>query len=105
MAATVANVTTLASGPKRVKYAEVTLDSSYAAGGEVITANDLGLQSIDWCFAGGNDGWNVQWDSTNLKFLAYGGTTATATTVVAAPQAPSAADLSGVVFGVIVVGI
>lgn len=106
MAATVSGQTLIASGPKRIVYSAITLDNSYAAGGEVITANALGLTTIDDVIvSAGDDGWLVQWDQANLKFVAYGGGTATSTVVLANPVTPSGQDLSLVRFGVIAIGI
>lgn len=110
MALTVASVTPL-EGLVRQRAARITLDSSYATGGEAITAGALGLQEIHFAvISGGDDGYVVQWSKSALKFLAYINGTATATSVVVADTAPlsqasSATDLSAVTFDVLVIGI
>ena len=106
MAITVASVTNVFDGPKRIRFAQITLDSSYATGGETIAAGDLGLQKIDAVFmSGGDDGYVTQWDETNLKFLAYANATSTTTNPVQAlSEVASGQDLSAVVFWALVVG-
>lgn len=105
MAATVASVTNL-EGLVRMRAARITLDNSYATGGESVTAGDLGLQEIKFAIisGGGDDGYVVTWSNSALKFSAYATATAT-NTVVALSQVASGVDLSAVVLDVLVIGI
>lgn len=112
MAMTVSNQVLLASGPKRVLYAQITMDASYLSGGEVIAASAFGLQAIDDIIVsgGGQLGFVVTFTASSLKFTAFANGTATATSTQVADTAPlsqvqTAVDLSAVKFGVIVVGI
>ena len=73
MAATVAVVHNIGGvGISRTqKIITVTMDSSYATGGEAITANACGLSRIDYVnFHGPNIGFTPEWDQTNLKVKA-----------------------------------
>lgn len=60
----------------RMVLATVTMDSSYAAGGEVVTPGDLGLQRIDGAIIGNEfdatpEGFTGAWDQTNKKLLVF----------------------------------
>lgn len=46
-------------------------DSSYPTGGEVITANDVGLNRVRAAIIPGYKGYTFEWDPTNLKVLVY----------------------------------
>lgn len=109
MANTVASVTTVFDGPVRIRYATVTMDNSYATGGEVLTAAQFGLQSLDAVFLAGNsNGVALGLDSTGVKITAFGTNTTTATQTstvfLGLAQIPNAIDLSGQIIKVLVVG-
>ena len=108
MAITVASVVTVFDGPVRIRYATITMDSSYATSGEAVTAAQFGLQSLDAVFPAGGARINVAVDSTGLKFLAYKTNTSTNTNTtfadIGAQEVPSATDLSAISFKVLAVG-
>lgn len=54
MAASVGNRHILHRGTRTLMYAEITLDSSYASGGEAVNAADFGFTSILGMFPAGN---------------------------------------------------
>lgn len=108
MAAAVSGVTVVFDGAVRIRYATITMDNSYATGGEAVSADQFGLYSLDAVFPAGGSGVNLAVDSTGLKILSYGTNTTTQTTTTLATvgltQIPSATDLSTVAFKVLVVG-
>ena len=61
------------SGTIREEFFDVTFDSSYPAGGEVITARDFGLMALyGICAVGGNataNGAKLHFDHANLKLM------------------------------------
>lgn len=105
MAATIANQHTIFRGSRTVKYAEVTLDSAYASGGEAINAADFGFAQILGVFCGGTPaGYSTEiTKSTDTQFLvkvyAFSNTT---NTVVG--QIVTGKDLSAVTIPVLVIG-
>lgn len=110
MAASVANVeSNPIGGPGGVwKYAEITLDSSYAALGETINAADFGFKFFKAIFiAHQEDGYSIQAvqssDKTTalIKVWVWGN----ASTSAATPFDSSAKDLSAMVIPVLVRGI
>lgn len=110
MAITVTNKTIIASGPKRVVYATITLDSSYNTGGEAVAAADLGLSIVDDVFCSlTSTGYAVDYvGGTTLTFKAYGTGTASGTASVSVAQfgqVGQGIDLSAESFGIIAVGI
>lgn len=108
MALTLANVKQVSPGNYKLLLVNVTLDSSYATGGESLAATDLGLYAIYGAIPiTSPQGWAVAWDNTNLKFLAYGTGTSTGTagdTIVKLGEAPSTTNLSSVTFMTLVIG-
>ncbi len=108
MAATVSGVTTVFDGPVRIRYATITFDSSYDAGGEAVTAAQFGLYSLDAIFTAGAPNVSLNIDSTGLKIQAYVTNTSTNTqttvTSIGLLQTPAATDLSALAFKVLVVG-
>lgn len=88
---------------RRLHLYSVTFDSSYAAGGEAVTANDLGLNSIDVVIpAPGIVGRVAIWDSTASKLMAFA-SGSSATAVLA--ESTAATDLSAFVTQVIAIGL
>lgn len=71
MAISVAQVFKNIAGRKRQTVTLVTMDSSYPTGGEAITANQLGLTTIDAAICQTNTGHIAQYDKTNAKILLY----------------------------------
>src|SRR5262245_22108625 len=73
MAATVAITDRKANvGPFKGRICTVTMDSSYDAGGEAITANQVGLLNIiGAAIIGSSAGYLASWDYTNSKLKAY----------------------------------
>jgi len=75
MAATTTIVRRGASGDERI--VDVTLDSSYPAGGYPLASKDLGFGGsgrIDFVSAGGaskTGGWEAAWDYTNSKLQIF----------------------------------
>lgn len=103
MAATVARITeprNVGGGVVETLHT-VTLDSSYATGGEAVTANNLGLGTVLHASVGCNAGYVGEYDISNAKLKAYW--------VHASLGAPMAevdttTDLGSVVFRVRAVG-
>lgn len=108
MAAAVSGLTTVFQGAVTIKFGTVTLDNSYASGGEAVAASDFGFYNLLAVFPAGAPGVSLNIDSTGLKVLAYGTNTTTQTTTtlttVGLTQIPSATDLSTLAFKVLVVG-
>ncbi len=108
MAATVSGVTTVFDGAVRIRYATVTLDSSYDTGGEAVTAAQFGLYTLDAIFPAGGANVSLAIDSTGLKIGTYVTNTSTNTntniTSIGLLQTTSGTDLSGISFKVLVVG-
>jgi hypothetical protein len=80
---------------KKVVYATITLDSSYATGGESITPGSLGLTSIDFILFDGGLGYRPQFDYANSKIMMY---------TSAGTQTTNATDLSSIVLKALVFG-
>ncbi len=88
MAITWANVKTIYRGPISIVYAEATLDSGYAAGGEVITATDIGLQTIKAMIPTATAGYDATYSKTNDasgKLAVYASTNPSTNSAVAVP--------------------
>ena len=111
MAATLTNVeyNVLGAGPGgKWIYADVTLDSAYAVGGESVTNTTLGLKIIKAVFVADNeDGFlidaNIAADKTSVTFKVW--VFGSASTSAAQPYESKVQDLSAVTFGVLVRGI
>jgi hypothetical protein len=58
-------------GNKRLVIAEIAFDSSYATGGESLTADMLGLAEIDHLIPSPKSGYLFEYDYTNLTLMAY----------------------------------
>lgn len=108
MAVTVSDVKVVIDAQVRVRFATVTLDSSYASGGEALTASDFGLYDILAVFPAGGANTAVWYDSANKKLLTYKTNTSTNTnttiTDIGLLAVPTGTDLSGIVIQVLVIG-
>jgi hypothetical protein len=51
-------------GNRKFVTADVTFDSSYAAGGEAISVSSLGLVRLDFMWVSPDDGYMPQWDGS-----------------------------------------
>lgn len=89
--------------PFVMKVVQVTFDSSYAAGGESLTATDVGFASIVAVFAGSASGYVFSYDTANQKLLAYRGDWDNAADAPLAEVA-NAVDLSAVTVRALIVG-
>ena len=59
-------------GNRRAVDGTITFDSSYATGGESLTAANIGLGTIDHIqFNQGEDGYVFEWDKTNNTVIVY----------------------------------
>lgn len=96
---------------RRLHLYSVTFDSSYAAGGEAVTANDLGLDRIDVILPPVTiTGHTVVWDSTASKLRSFvdGSTAAVTGSTAAGPvmaESTAGTDLSTVTGTIIAIGI
>lgn len=94
-------------GDRRVRFFTVTWDSSYATGGESLTAGDVGLQRIDFLVAepaaasAGTSAHVVKYDYTNSKLQAFETGAAVDSPL---KEATAAADLSATPCRIMVVG-
>jgi hypothetical protein len=105
MAATVSVVTgPEVPGNRKFVTATVTFDSSYATGGEAITASSLGLNRLDFIWAVTQDGYVPSWDgsTTAPKIKLYWVDTTTDGAALA--EVPSTTDVSAVVVRVFAFG-
>lgn len=71
MALTISNLDWADWGSKRVVMADVAFDSSYAIGGESITAGDFGLETIQKLQIEACQGYSFEWDDTNSKIKVF----------------------------------
>lgn len=105
MAATIANRHIIHRGKFSLMYAEVTLDSSYASGGESVAAADFGMTQILGMFPAGNTAGYVFecTRSTDISFLikVYSFSNTTNTVV---GQIVTGKDLSAVTIPLLIVG-
>lgn len=85
---------------KVFRMVAITFDASYATGGEALTADDLGLSSIDFVSVEPASGYLFEYDYTNAKVLAY----RCAAAAGAHTQVPNATNLSAVSTRALVVG-
>lgn len=94
-------------GDRRVRFFTVTWDSSYATGGESLTAGDVGLSRIDFVMAepaaaaAGTAAHVVKYDYTNSKLQAFETGAAVDSPL---KEATAAADLSATPCRIMVVG-
>lgn len=102
MALTVAKIsgvsTDFVEGNKKVRVRTVTFDSSYATGGEALTASDFGLRVLTEVRPHGafrttdaTSAVTVSYDHTNAKLVAYWGNAGSASVL---PEVTSTTDLS-----------
>lgn len=99
MALTIAKVTGADTvlGNQKLKVRDITFDSSYATGGESLTAANVGLRKIYAVFGSvgtvsdGSTGIVVKYDYTNSKLVALWGNAGTASVL---PEVTSTTDLS-----------
>lgn len=78
MALTLSKVDAWVSGNKKVRVYDITFDSSYPAGGEPLTASDVGLKKIIYASHGTarnatTGALPVTYDYTNSKLIAWYG--------------------------------
>ncbi len=108
MALTLGGVTRLYRGPITIVYVEYTFDSGYAAGGETITATDIGLQSIKSLWPTVTAGYNVTYAKTNDqsgKLAIYASLTPDTNSATSAPLDSSVGrDYSLITVSCLVVG-
>lgn len=62
------------TGNQQYFFGTATFDSSYATGGESISAANLDMATIHHLVAEAEDGYNYRYDYTNSKLLVYGST-------------------------------
>ena len=65
MALSYANEKFIYRGHYTIKYSEVTFDSSYASGGETVSASDFGFSQILAVIPTASAGYNVQYTKTD----------------------------------------
>jgi hypothetical protein len=108
MAVSYANTEILYRGRTTQIYTEITLDSSYLAGGETVTADQFGLSNIKAIFPSHAKGYVVEpvksTDSTWLIKVYVSSTPDTNSAVAAPQQSSTARDLSAVVIPVLIFG-
>ena len=111
MAITYANTEygVIAGGPgSKWAYTEMTLDSSYTSGGEIVTATDFGMTSIRAIFPAYTvGGYIVEFSKTTdaaWKVKAYMHINITTSASVLAPEVNVARSLSTVVIPVLIRG-
>ena len=94
-------------GNRKFVTANVTFDSSYATGGEAISASSLGLTRLDFMWVSPSDGYVAQWDGslTTPKIKLFG-TNKDVVGVTTGPltEVASAVDVSSVVVQVFAFG-
>jgi len=80
------------AGNRKTVIGVITLDSSYATGGEAVTLTQLGLTRLDWLELNAGIGYLPTWDGSlsSPKILVYRQTAATGALV----EVPSTTDMS-----------
>lgn len=71
MSLTISNLDWADWGSKRAVLADVAFDTSYAIGGESITAGDFGLETIQKMQIEPCQGYSFEWDETNSKIKVF----------------------------------
>lgn len=108
MAITWGGVVRMYRGPFSLVYAEATLDNAYNAGGETVTATDIGLTTIKALIPTNTAGYNATYSRTNDtsgKLAIYASLTPDTNSATAVPlDASVGRDLSSVVITCLVVG-
>lgn len=108
MAVSYANTEILYRGRTTQIYSEITLDSSYASGGETVTADQFGLRTIKAIIPAHAEGYVVEpvksTDSTWLLKVYVSHTPDTNSATAAPLQSSTARDLSTVTVPVLVFG-
>ncbi len=108
MALTYANQKTIYRGSHTVIIVDATWDNSYAAGGEVINASDVGLVTINVVIPTATAGYNAVYSKTNDasgKLAIYPTINPSTNSATATPVDASAGrDLSTVVATLFIVG-
>lgn len=89
-------------GYQVMKVVAITMDSSYATGGESVTAAACKMGKIDTLLPIAHAGYVPVWDSANSKILAYWVDTTVDGDALA--EVTATTDLSAVVFPAIVIG-
>lgn len=85
-------------GSKRATSGTITFDSAYAAGGESLTAANVGLGVIDFLELNqGEDGYVFHWDKANNKIVVYQQTDPADAGGADIPLVEASGDLSAVV--------
>jgi hypothetical protein len=59
------------AGNQRVNTVSIAFDSSYASGGEALTARTLGLSTVTSVQAQAKSGYSFEYDYTNEKLMVY----------------------------------
>lgn len=87
------------AGAKAIRRGTITFDSSYATGGEAVTAASMELTSIDDLRVDSSAGYVFEWDKTNAKIKAYRqkDPAAAGGADIALPEVANAIDLSLVI--------
>lgn len=103
MAVTVANTNIIFRGPYSLVFTEVTLDSSYAVGGESLTPSMFGLAEINMVIPGSSEGYAVEVIKSSptaylLQAFAISNSTNTAL------EFSSGLDRSGVTVDLLIIG-
>lgn len=84
------------AGNKQIRRGTITFDSSYATGGEAITAALLELNIVEDLRVDPSAGYVFEWDKTNAKIKAYRqkDPAAAGGADIALPEVANAVDLS-----------
>lgn len=103
MAVSYANREIIVRGTYTLYYVEITMDSSYASGGEAIVAADFGFKTIKGIWPSHAEGYVTEFERTNdsdwkVKFYAFSPNSNTAIAMV------TVKDLSAVTIPCLVLG-
>ena len=108
MAITWSNVKVAYRGPVSIIIADALLDSGYAAGGETVTATDIGLQRIRALIPTATSGYDATYSKTNDqsgKLAVYAALTPDTNSAVSAPLDSSVGrDYSTLTFTCVIFG-
>jgi hypothetical protein len=85
----------------KFREVDVTFDTSYVAGGYLISATQLGMSTVFGVIITSNpSGYVLEWDAVNSKVKVY----RVNTTAAALAEVPAATNLSGITARLLVVG-
>lgn len=82
---TLANDWMMNPGDRNAVRATIAFDASYPTGGESLTAEMLGLSTLDFVAIGNKSGYVFEYDYTNEKVLVYGSAAATPAGTISKP--------------------